>query len=158
MFPRMRRHKQALPPAESLAILKKAPTGILGVLDGDGYPYTVPLNYAYQNGRIYFHCAKTGHKLESLQRHDKVSFCVVAQDEVVPQRFATRYQSVIVFGRARVITDDTVRRLALQALVQKYSPEYAREGGREIEADWNNVCVVAIDAEQITGKASRPGL
>ena len=122
MFPKMRRSKQELPLAESLAILEKAPTGVLGVLDGDGYPYTVPLNYVYQDGQIYFHCAKAGHKLESLQRHDKVSFCVVALDEVVPQRFATRYQSVVVFGRARVIADDAVRRIALQALIQKYSP------------------------------------
>ena len=158
MFPNMRRSKQALPLAESLAILEKAPTGVLGVLDGDGYPYTVPLNYVYQDGQIYFHCAKAGHKLESLQRHDKVSFCVVAQDEVVPHRFATRYQSVVVFGRARVITDDAVRRIALRALIQKYSPAYIQEGDQEIESAWNNVCIVAIAAEQITGKANRPGL
>lgn len=156
MFPEMRRNKQALSLEESLSLLDKSSTGILGVLNRDGYPYTVPLNYVYHEGQIYFHCAKSGHKLQCLQSHDKVSFCVIAQDEVLPQRFATRYKSVVVFGRARVITDHTIRRIALQALVRKYSPTFVKAGEKEIDDAWDSVCIVAISIEHISGKRSLP--
>lgn len=118
----------------------------------DGYPYAVPLNYVYGDGRIYFHCAQEGHKMECIRNNDRVSFCVVQRDKVVPKAFATDYRSAIVFGRAGVITDDLAGRRALERLNDKYSPEFPEEGQREIERCGNKVCIVEIEIEHMSGK------
>jgi nitroimidazol reductase NimA-like FMN-containing flavoprotein (pyridoxamine 5'-phosphate oxidase superfamily) len=104
---------------------------------------------------LFFHCAKEGHKLDGIKRNDKVSFCVIEKDEVIQKTFSTNYRSVIVFGRARILTDDHERRFALECLVEKYSPDYIEAGQREIERDWNTVCVVEVRIEQLTGKAAK---
>ncbi|MDW5563274.1 MAG: pyridoxamine 5'-phosphate oxidase family protein [Methanomassiliicoccus sp.] len=155
MFGKMRRRNQALSGDECLDILRSCSTGILGAAGPDGYPYAVPLNYAYDDGRIIFHCAREGHKLDCIRHSEKVSFCVVQSDQVVPQAFATDYRSVIIFGRARVLTDDRARRQALEKLNEKYSPQFPEEGRREIERGWNAVCIVEIEIEHLTGKEAK---
>lgn len=152
MVREMRRKKQLLPTPEADEILRGGLSGVLAVDGDDGYPYAVPLSYAYEDGKLYFHWATSGHKLDGVRRNDKVSFCVIGQDEVVPERFATNYRSVIVFGRARAITDDATKRHALELLVQKYSPGYEREGAAEIERDWKAVVVIEVRIERMTGK------
>jgi uncharacterized protein len=154
MFREMRRKKQLLSKEESFAILKAHTSGVLGVTGDDDYPYTVPLSYTYEEGKLFFHCAKEGHKLDGIRRNDKVSFCVIDQDEVIPEKFATHYRSVIVFGRARILTKDSELREALKSLVEKYSPGYIEEGLAEIERDLNRVCIIEVQIEHMTGKAA----
>ena len=103
MFREMRRKKQQLAPERVEEILSRRTAGTLAVLGDEGYPYAVPLSYVYHNGRIYFHCAKAGHKLDAIRGCDKVSFCVIDQDEIVSAEFTTYFRSVIVFGRAREV-------------------------------------------------------
>lgn len=158
MFREMRRKKQSLPTAEAIEILKAHTSGVLGVAGDDDYPYTVPLSYTYQDGKLFFHCAKEGHKIDGINRNDKVTFCVIDQDEVIPEKFATHYRSVIVFGRARILTDDGEKRLALASLVEKYSPDHIEAGQAEIARDWNRVLVVEVKIEHITGKTDLIGL
>ncbi len=98
MFRRMRRAAQQLSDAEALDILKRGSSGVLAVAGDEGYPYAVPLSYAYSEGKLFFHVAKSGHKLDAIARNDKVSFCVIGKDEVVPDEFTTYYRSVVVFG------------------------------------------------------------
>ena len=105
MFREMRRKKQQLAPERVEEILSRRTAGTLAVLGDNGYPYAVPLSYVYHNGRIYFHCARAGHKLDAIRGCDKVSFCVIDQDEIVPAEFTTYFRSVIVFGRAREVSD-----------------------------------------------------
>ena len=78
MFREMRRFKQQISEEECIQILKEQPRGVLSMLGDDDYPYGIPLDHWYceENGRLYFHCAKTGHKLDAIRKHDKVSFCV----------------------------------------------------------------------------------
>ena len=83
---KMRRSRQELP-VEKREIMEKGTTGILGVLGDDDYPYTVPVNYLYRDGKIIFHGAKTDHKFDAMQKHDKVSFCVISRDEIVAGRW-----------------------------------------------------------------------
>ena len=80
MFRDMRRKNQLLPPEEAESILRQGTSGVLSLLGDGGYPYGVPLSYVYHNGRLYFHCAKAGHKLDAIRREGKCSFCVIAQD------------------------------------------------------------------------------
>ena len=154
MFREMRRKKQLLPEAETIEMLQTCTSGVLAVAGDDDYPYAVPLSFAYKDGKLFFHFAKEGHKLDSIARNNKVSFCVIKADEVIQNTFTTHYRSAIVFGRARILTDDGEKRFALQCLVEKYSPDYIAEGQFEIERDWERVCVAEVTIEHATGKAA----
>ncbi|WP_088227108.1 pyridoxamine 5'-phosphate oxidase family protein [Desulfosporosinus sp. FKB] len=154
MFREMRRKKQLLPEEEAREIIKAQSSGVLAVTGDDGYPYTVPISYAYVDGKLYFHCAKEGHKIDAIKRDEKVSFCVINQDKVIQETFTTHFRSVVAFGRARILTEDSERRAALESLVKKYSPDYIQEGQREIEKDWGRVSLVEVKIEHMTGKSA----
>lgn len=155
MFREMRRMKQLLSKEETMEILKVCSSGVLGVSGDDDYPYTVPVSYVLKEDKIYFHCAKEGHKIDSIKRNDKVTFCVIEKEEVIQDKFDTNFRSVTIFGRARILTDDTEKRYALGYLVEKYSPNYIQKGQIEIETGLNNVCVVEINIEHMTGKSAK---
>ena len=116
MFRDMRRKNQLLPQEEAEAILRQGTSGVLSLLGGGGYPYGVPLSYVYHNGKLYFHCAKAGHKLDAIRREGKCSFCVIDQDQVVAEKYTTLFRSVIAFGQVRVLEDDGEKHAALEAL------------------------------------------
>ena len=147
----MRRHKQGLPQEECQSILARNSHGVLAVSGDDGYPYAVPLSYAMADGKIYFHSAVVGHKIDALRACDKGCFTVVDADEIVAERFTTYYRSVIVFGRARILTDPADLRSALEALADKYSPGISgRE--KEIESSLSRVAIIELTPDEITGK------
>ena len=154
MFRAMRRKKQLLSEAETVAMLQACTSGVLAVQGDDDYPYAVPLSFAYEDGKLYFHCANAGHKLDALARSDKVSFCVIAADDVVQSTFTTHFRSAIAFGRARLIADDAEKRHALMLLAEKYSPDYLDEAGAEIDGEWKRTTVIELTIEHLTGKAS----
>lgn len=152
MFREMRRKNQALPGAVCADILRRGTAGVLAVAGDDGYPYAVPLSYVYAGGRIYFHSAKTGHKLDAIVRCDKVSFCVIDQDDVVPSEYTTYFRSVIAFGRARMLEDEAEKRVALEKLAARYSPDHNQGRMEEIEKSIKQVCMVELAIEHMTGK------
>lgn len=153
MFREMRRKKQALRREECEQILERAASGVLAVSGDGGYPYAVPISYVYDAGHIYFHCARSGHKLDSIRREPKVSFCVVDQDEIVPQEYTTYFRSVIVFGRIRSLENEEEKRLAIEKLALKYAPDAAPASRQKaIEADWASLCVLELTIEHISGK------
>jgi hypothetical protein len=150
----MRRKKQLLPEAEAIAMLRSCTSGVLAVLGDDDYPYAVPLSFAYEDGKLFFHSAVAGHKLDALGRGEKASFCVIAADDIVPEKFTTHFRSAIAFGRARVVGDDDEKRHALMCLAEKYSPDHLDAAGAEIDGDWKRVCVIELTIEHLTGKAA----
>ena len=150
----MRKPKKLLSEAETIAILQSCSSGVLAVSGDNGYPYAVPLSYAYKDGKLYFHSAVEGHKIDAISNNDKVSFCVIKTDDVVPEKFTTLFRSVIVFGRARILTDDYEKKHALECLVEKYSPNFIAEGQTEIKRSWDRFNAVEIQIEHMTGKAS----
>ncbi len=133
-------------------MLHRGQSGVLAVSGDDEYPYAVPLSYVYDAGTIYIHCATTGHKLDGINRNSRVSFCVIDKDDIIPEKFTTSFRSAIVFGRARILTDDAAKRKALDLLVRKYSAGFEEEGDAEIRKTWKAVCVVEIAVEHMTGK------
>jgi nitroimidazol reductase NimA-like FMN-containing flavoprotein (pyridoxamine 5'-phosphate oxidase superfamily) len=154
MFREMRRKKQLLPEAETIAMLQSCTSGVLAVHGDDDYPYAVPLSFAYEDGKLFFHSAVAGHKLDALERSEKASFCVIAADDIVPSKFTTHFRSAIVLGKARVVTDDSEKRHALMCLAEKYSPAYLDSADSEIDGEWKRVCVIELAIEHMTGKAS----
>ena len=89
MFREMRRKGQALPAEEITAVLYRGRSGVLALSGDDNYPYALPISYVYDGNHIYFHCARSGHKLDAIQRNCKASFCVVDQDQIVPEEYTT---------------------------------------------------------------------
>jgi uncharacterized protein len=152
MFREMRRKKQLLSQEETIQILQAHTSGVLGVTGDEGYPYTVPLSYVYKDGRLFFHSAKDGQKIDGINRNDKVTFCVIDQDEIVPEKVTTFFRSVIVFGRAKILINDTEKQYALESIGEKYAPNNMEDVQKEISQDWNRVCVVEIKIEHMTGK------
>ncbi len=156
MFREMRRKGQQLSERECAEILEKSSSGVLAVSGDDGYPYAVPLSYVFSDGKIYFHCAKQGHKLDCIKKNSKVSFCVISQDNVIQSEFRTMYRSVIVFGRARILEDESEIFNSIMTLSKKYSPDIAEEEHlAEIERFKKALCMVEITPEHITGKKSK---
>ncbi len=152
MFREMRRKRQLLEEKEVEKILEDHTAGVLAVSGDDGYPYAVPVSYVYAAGKLYFHSALQGHKLDGIARNPKVSFCVIDADEIVPQTFTTHFRSVIVFGRARMITVEQEKVQILERLGAKYAPGHREECRQEIGQQLQRTCVVEICIEQKTGK------
>ena len=153
MFREMRRKRQELPLEECESILQRGTSGVLALSGDDGYPYAVPLSYVYENGKLYFHSAKDGHKVDAVCRNPKASFCVVDKDCVMPESYTTYFRSVIVFGTIRILETDPEIRDAVQKLALKYAPEdTAVNRQKAIEQGWERLCMMEMTAEHISGK------
>lgn len=152
MFREILLSRQSLSNEEISEILEECATGVMAVSGDNGYPYAVPLNYVYHDGKILFHCAMKGHKIDSIKNNDKVSFCVIKKDDVDRRALNTDYISVIVFGRARILTGDDERMKALDLIGLKYSSEFPEEVKEEIENEWDRVALVEIAIEHMAGK------
>ena len=156
MFRAMRRSRQQLSQEMCEAVLARGTSGVLAVLGDEGYPYAVPLSYLYTEGKIYFHCAREGHKLDAIRRCPQVSFCVVDQDQVHPEEYTTYYRSVIAFGKARVLEEEEEKRQAIRRLSLRYYPAAQPQQLEEtIRREWAPLCLVEVEIQHLTGKEAR---
>ena len=151
MFKEMRRKEKAMNEQACEELLLGGEYGVLGTISENGYPYLTPLNYAYYNNRIYFHSAINGGKLDNIEVNDKVSFCVVDDVKLLRAEFDTDYKSVIIFGHAYESKDDE-KKLALKAIIDKYSKDFVDEGYKYIEKSGIATRVFGINIEHMTGK------
>ena len=119
----------------------------------DGYPLALPVNYFYdmENGRIYFHGAKVGHKVDSLKKSDKVCFTVYGNSQYKEGEWAPYTQSTIVFGRCHLIDDAARTEAEVRRLAEKYYPDKS-ELDREIAQSIRAVQLYEITIEHLTGK------
>ena len=153
MFKEMRRHKQLLNAEETAAVLNRGTSGVLALSGEDGYPYAVPLSYVFDGDKLYFHSAKAGHKLEALRRCPKASFCVIDQDQIVPEEYTTYFRSVIAFGTVRILEEDGEKRAAIEKLAVKYAPAGSRENrDSAIDREWAPLCMLEMPVEHLSGK------
>ena len=151
-FRAMRRKRQQLSEEESVAILKKATAGTLALLGDNDYPYAVPLSYVYQEGRIYFHSALAGHKVDAIRKCDKASFCVIEKDDVQPEKYTTFFRSVIAFGRIHIIEDEHEKLETARMLGNRYNPNHDEALQKEIEGGLSRMLMIRFDIEYLTGK------
>jgi len=150
----LRRKDRGISESEAMALLERGEFGVLSTVSPDGAPYGVPLSYCVIDNAIYFHCALEGHKLENITADNRVSFCVVGATEVLPDKFATRYESVIVSGMSKEVLDAEKQR-GLEGLVEKYSSDLRESGLRYIDSDGKQTRVFRITIDAISGKARR---
>lgn len=146
----MRRFKQQLPAEEVERILLHSKYCLLAVSGDDGYPYAVPVNYAYDGTAIYIHSAAQGHKIDALKRNPKCSLCIVDKDDVIPEEFTSYFRSVIAFGEAQFIESTDEKVTVLRLLGEKYSPGI--DSKAEIDRFINTVCIIKISIESVSGK------
>ena len=151
MFREMRRRGQQLTHEECIQVLNRGTSGVLAVLGDEGYPYAVPLSYAYEDGVLWFHGALTGHKIDAIEGCPKVSFCVIDKDDVVPEQLTTVYRSVIVFGKAYVLDDERKIAQGTRIIGKKYLPGMADRVEGEIAQSMPRLTVIRMDVEHMTG-------
>ena len=151
-FRQMRRKRQQLSETESIRILEKATSGTLALLGDGGYPYAVPISYVYTNGRLYFHSALAGHKVDAIRACNKASFCVIEQDSVQPKKYTTFFRSVIAFGKVHIIDDDTEKLEMARLLGRRYNPNDEESLQKEIEHGLSRMLMIRFDIEHLTGK------
>lgn len=154
MFREMRRKEKMLSENEIGEILESAEYGTLSTINENGYPYGVPLNYYYDGKAIYMHSAKSGSKLDNIDKCNKVSFSVVGKAELVPEKFSTEYKSVILFGKATKVSGDE-KVGALLALIKKYSPEFYEAGEKYVDRAHEKTEVIKIEIDHVTGKENK---
>ena len=152
-FREMIRIKQLLPQEECIRILKEELRGVLSVLGDDDYPYGMPLNHYYceEDGKLYFHSGKKGHRTDAMRRHDKASFCVYDNGFRKEGEWALNIKSVIVFGRIEFIEDqETINRMA-EKLSRKFTDDdnYIKT---EIERSGPGTLMFALVPEHMSGK------
>ena len=150
----MRREDRAISEVEAWELLNKAEYGILSTVSGDGQPYGVPLNFCVIENCLYFHHAVEGHLVENITGNSSVSFCVVGDTELMPEKFGTLYESVILFGNVEELFDSQ-KQTGLEGLVAKYSPDFKEEGREYIAKLWDRTRVYKIKIDDISGKARR---
>ncbi|WP_455720141.1 pyridoxamine 5'-phosphate oxidase family protein [Agathobacter sp.] len=154
MFRPMRRKSKETDKETAKQLLRTERRGVFAVNGDDGYPYAVPVNFYYDESadKIYFHGAGAGHKFDALQNNDKVCFTVYGNETIKEnEAWAPYVQSVVVFGRCRVL-DDMERTIELtRKVAQKYYPDEAAID-EEIAKAGKAVRVYEITIEHISGK------
>ena len=142
---------------EAYKILKEGKYGVLSMSTKEGFPYGVPINYFYipAENALYFHCFIKGRKVDYLKENNRVSFVVVGDKEIIPERFVTHYESVIVTGLAHFITDRAEKTKRLIQLCQALAPESTKRRDEVIEKELSAVMIVKVDILEINGKRNR---
>ena len=137
-------------------ILQFASYGVLSLTDHAAQPYAIPMSFALVGQTIYLHSATEGSKLRILAENPQAVFTCVGETRLLPEKFSTEYESVIVSGQARIVTENEQKRIGLMALAQKYSPQYETEAVSYIDRMLDKTTVIELTIQHMTGKAPLP--
>ena len=150
----LRRKDRAIGEEEAYCLLAEAEYGVLATVDAQGQPYGVPLNFCVTEGAIYFHCAKSGHKIDNIRANPKASFTVVGKTRVLPADFGTLYESAIAFGELFEVHDKE-KQQGLEGLLLKYSHNFLQEGRQYIDAMAAKTRVFKLSLQTLSGKSRK---
>lgn len=154
----MRRKERQRDESFAWDVLKKAPFVTVSMIGEDGAPYSVPVNAVVDDAYrvLYFHCAKSGRKLDALRANPTVSVCAVSRAAVIPGDFTTDYTSAILRGRAEIVEDEGERVKAILLLVEELAPKYTQRLNESMDRCLPATCIVKIVPESLTGKEYTP--
>ncbi|MCD7976950.1 MAG: pyridoxamine 5'-phosphate oxidase family protein [Tannerellaceae bacterium] len=149
----IRRKDRMMDPEEAYSLLLSGEYGFLAMVNADGGGYGIPFSYVWDGKQtIYFHCAPEGHKLENLAKENRVTFTVVGATQLLPEKFATAYQSVMAFGEITRELPEEEGKTALRLLVEKYSPDHKQSGEKYIQGAFHKTVILKMHIHHITGK------
>lgn len=150
----VRRQDRLLAEDEARMLLRTGEYGVLSMVSEQGAAYGIPLSYVWDGGtNIYIHCAPEGRKLRALERCADVSFCVVGRTRVIPDKFTTAYESIVVSCRAVRGLEPDERMAALRLLLEKYSPEDLEIGMRYAEKSFHRTEILRLEMVSVSGKS-----
>ena len=153
MFRELVRKKKQLSLEACKYILRTERRGVISVIGDEGYPYASPMNHFYNDddGCIYFHCGKLGHRIDALRACDKVSFCVYDCGRPSGIDWALDVCSVVVFGRMEIIDDASMIADISARLSRKFvqDEEYI---AKEIKNHGHLTYLLKLTPEHICGK------
>jgi len=155
MFPELSKKDRALSREDCIKILTETEDGALALIGDNGYPYSVPMSFAYADGKIYLHGLDKGYKMDLMRKNDKVSFSVIGESVNVPEKTSVKFKSVIIFGRARILPDEE-KGAGMALISQKYAGDYPEVVEKTTKAFWKAFSVVEIAIEHMTGKWCNP--
>ena len=150
MFREMRLKDQQLDREAVDVILSRCTNGVLCLQGDNRYPYGVPISYAYTNGKIYFHCAKEGYKVDLMKADPHVAFTVVAQDDIIPEDFNTLFLSVIAFGTVRLVDEPAEMRKIHGYIIDKYSKGHEDNGEKYLASSISEIYMAEISIDHVT--------
>lgn len=149
----VRRQDRLLSEERALQLIRDSEYGVLSMVDADGGAYGLPLNYVWDSEHsLYIHCAPEGKKLRALEHNQDASFCIVGHTNLLPSRFTTEYESVVMKCHAVTALDDEEKRHALQLLIDKLAPEYKEAGIKAAEKSFHRVGIIRLDIIEFSGK------
>lgn len=154
MFKSIRKKINEIDRSATEALLTSNRRGVLAMNGDNGYPYAIPINYFYDcvGQKIYFHGAKAGHKVESLKASDKVCFTVYGNERIdESESWAPYVQSVVVFGKCRLLEPGPESIDRLKEFAMKYYPDETLVD-EEIARSGRAAQIFEITIEHMSGK------
>lgn len=154
MFRPMRRFKQQVSDEECKRILKEEKRAAFSVIGDEGYPYTVPVNFYYDedDNCIYLHGAKNGHKIDAIKNCDKVCFTVWNRGFKTEGNWEWNSTSIIIFGKAKFVDNKEIIKDRLFKMTLKYYPTREAAEAEMKTPAINAVQMIVIKIEHMTGK------
>lgn len=148
----MKRSVLAMTEEETLALVQSERFAVLSLVDPDGLPYGVPLDYIYKDNTLYFHGAKEGRKTDAMQINTRGCAVILGETSVVPDKFGRKYTSAIVEGPIELIDDPEKKREVMNWVIETNSPDYPEKGQAIIERMLDKVLIYKMHMETVSGK------
>lgn len=151
----MRRGDREMPEAFALAVTDKCGYAVISMTDTEGNPYCVPVSIAREGGALYFHSAKEGVKAEAMRKNPRVCVACVRNTHLVPSEFTTEYESAVIRGIAREVTEEAEKIKALRLICERYAPSNMGRFDEAICASLSRTAIWKIEMTEITGKRKK---
>lgn len=152
----VRRQDRLLDEATALDLLKNSDYGVLSIQGDDDGAYGLPISYAWDGDQnIYLHCATEGKKLRLIDRCNRVSFCIVGPTKVIPDKFTTEYESIILTCTATRHLPEEERMKAFELILDKYSPQDKTVGMNYARKAFNQTEMICLEIGSWSGKCKR---
>lgn len=153
---KVRRQDRLLDEQRARELLANCEFGVLSMIDTNGLPYAVPINFVWnRENAVYIHCALEGKKVDTLLQNPNVSFCVVGRVNLLPSKFTTEYESVIMQGKAELNISDAEKKEAIELLLKKLSPNDMIIGMKYAEKSFDRTKIIRIDFTEFSGKMKK---
>jgi nitroimidazol reductase NimA-like FMN-containing flavoprotein (pyridoxamine 5'-phosphate oxidase superfamily) len=137
-------------------IIDKCDTCFIGMVDPEGKPYVLPMNFGYEDGVIYLHSAKTGRKIDIMKDNPEVCIAfstdhnIFFRNETVACSYGMDYRSVLAYGKVVFVDDYEEKARILNVIMRKYTGKDFSYNAPAV----NNVEIYKVEPEKIEGKVS----
>ena len=148
----MRRKDSELSLESTCEILESNNYAVVSLIDAEGMPYGVALDYIYKEDCLYFHGAKEGRKADAMKKNPRACAVILGETKVIPNRFGREYVSAVAEGPITLIDDPEQKRKVMRWVVERNSPDYLEKGYAVVEKLLERVLIYKMEIEKLSGK------